>query len=405
MILAAVVFFILTAISFWLAGVLSKQYPVTKSYIYKRLLGIHILLSIAYYIYGSLTVTDSRTYYLVVLENFRGIGWSDYYGLSTQFIEFVAYPFIKFFGFSYVAMMILFSWLGLMGFYLFYIFLKEQIRYNHKFWGYNLILVILFLPNLHFWSSSLGKGSVIFLGFGLYFYSLNKVSTRFLAMILGAIIIYHVRPHIMLVVLVASIVGFVFSTKGVNWPLRLAVILLAVGAFVYVYQDVLSLTGIDEETLFEDSTTLSGRSPDLMKANSAVDLSNYSFPVKLFTFWFRPLFVDAPGVLGIIVSFENLFYLFLFLKIFRFNFISFISLSGPVVKAALISFFGVSAALAQISANLGLAMRQKSQVMILMLFVILKYMDDQKIAHSRRVASQKQRREKLTLWNTQPPSQ
>ena len=43
----------------------------------------------------------------------------------------------------------------------------------------------------------------------------------------------------------------------------------------------------------------------------------------------------------------------------------------------MISFLGIAAALAQVCGNLGIAMRQKSQVMILLMFVILKYMDDQ----------------------------
>lgn len=401
MISALLVFTLVVILSLWLAGVLSTRHPGTKIGIYKNLLGVHILLSIAYFIYGSLTASDSFAYYWVVETNYRGSSWGEYYGLSTQFIEFLAYPLIKFLGLSYAAMMILFSWFGLIGFYLFYIFLKEQIRYEHKLFGYSLLLIILFLPNLHFWSSSLGKGSVVFLGFGLFFYSLNNISKRLLTMILGAIIIYHVRPHIMFVVLVASILGFVFSTKDVSWLVRLGVIMLAMVAFFYVYENVLALTGIDEESILEDSTSLTSRSRELMKANSGVDLSGYSFPMKLFTFWFRPLFIDSPGALGIIVSFENLFYLFLFFKIFRFDFVTFFSKSGPAVKAAFISFLGVSAALAQISANLGLAMRQKSQVMILILFVILKFMDERKAIQEKRITARNQLKERLTLRASQ----
>lgn len=397
MISAILVFSLVVFLSVWLGGALSNRYPYTKISIYRNLLLVHILLSVAYFIYGSLTASDSFNYYWVVEYNFRGATWGEYYGLSTQFIEFLAYPLIKFLGFSYTAMMILFSWLGLIGFYFFYIFLKEQIQFEHKYFGYNLLLIILFLPNLHFWSSSLGKGSVVFLGFGLFFYSLSNISKRLPTMILGAIIIYHVRPHIMFVVLAASVLGFVFSTKDVSWMVRLVVILLAVGAFIYVYEEVLALTGIDEDAILEDSTSLTARSRELMKANSGVDISGYSFPMKLFTFWFRPLFIDSPGALGWIVSFENLFYLILFFKIFKIEFISFFTKSGPVVKAAFISFLGVSAALAQISANLGLAMRQKSQVMILLLFVILKFMDEQKAAQLKRINQRKQIKERLAL--------
>jgi hypothetical protein len=376
MISAVILFIFLLAFTLWYAQQLAKQYSGTKREVFNAIIWMHIFLSVVYFVYGSLTASDSFAYYDFVENDFRGPTWWDYYGTSTTFIEFVAYPFIKFFGFSYGAMMILFSWFGLLGFFYFYIVLLERIRYKHMFMGYDLLVIILLLPNLHFWSASLGKGAIIFLGFGLFFYALNKVGERLVALAIGTIIIYHTRPHIMFVVLVASVIGFVFSSRGISTTIRVFVIVLALGAFFYVYKDVLAITGIDEDSVFEQGTNLSARSKDLMKARSGVDLSGYSFPMKLFTFWFRPLFIDAPGIMGIIVSFENLFYLFVFYKIFTWDFIAWFKQSDHVVKAALISFLGVSAALAQISSNLGLAMRQKSQVMILMMFVVLKYIDD-----------------------------
>lgn len=371
-------FVILLGFTFWFSQWLIHQYPGTKKKVFLAMIGMHIFLSIVYFIYGSLTASDSFAYYDFVLNNFRGPSWMDYYGVSSRFIEFVAYPFINFFGFSYGAMMILFSWFGLLGFFFFYVTFTERIRYRHAFMGYDLLVLILLLPNLHFWSSSLGKGSIIFLGFGLFFYSLSKPAHRLVTLVIGSVIIYHVRPHIMFVVLIGSIIGFAFSTRGTSWAIRAFIILLAVITSIYVYNDVLAITGIDEDAVYQQSMNLSARSRDLLKANSGVDVSQYGFPMKLFTFWFRPLFVDATGLLGIIVSFENLFYIFMFFKILKWDFISFFRQSDHIVKTAFISFLGVSAALAQISANLGLAMRQKSQVMILMLFVILKYLDDKR---------------------------
>jgi hypothetical protein len=397
MLLDILIFVVLVLLSMGLANRLCVLYPQTKFEVYGWLIVMHVALSIAYYIYGSLTASDSFAYYFFVADHFRGATWQEYYGVSTLFIEYLGYPFIHYLGFSYTAMMMLFSWFGLMGFYFFYIFLKEQIRFEHVFFGYSLITIILFLPNLHFWSSSFGKGSVSFLGFGLLFYSLNNVRSRFITLVLGAILIYHVRPHILFVVLSAAIIGYVFSTRGVNWAVRFVVLVLSFVSFFYIYEDVLALTGIDDEALLEESVNLTARSKDLMKANSAVDLSTYNFPMKLFTFWFRPLFIDAPNWLGLIVSFENLFYLFLFFKIFRFDFISFFSRSGPVIKTAFISFFGVSAALAQVSANLGLSMRQKSQVMMLVLFVILKFMDEQKWSQVKAAVARKKFKERIKM--------
>lgn len=372
------VFIFLLAFSYWYSQVLHARNPGTSLTMFRSLIGYHILLSLAYYLYAVFNRSDSVHYYEKVVYNYRGETWWDFYGVSTTFVEFVGYPFIKYFGFSYDAMMILFAWFGLMGFFYIYIVLKERLRYTHTFFGYDLLTLVLFLPNLHFWSASFGKGSIIFLGFGLYFYALNKINERWIAGLIGAIIIYHVRPHILFVVLLASAWGFIFSTKGISVSLRVMVILASFGAFYYIKEDVLALTGISEDEFFEESTTLSNRAYELSKSGSGVDISGYSFGMKLFTFWFRPLFIDSPGMLGLIVSFENLFYLIIFSRLFRWNFISYFKTSDHVVKASFLTFIGVSFALAQVSGNLGIAMRQKSQVMILMMFVILKFLDEQK---------------------------
>ncbi len=137
-----------------------------------------------------------------------------FYGTSTRFVEWVAYPFIRYVGFSYEAAMMLFSFMGFVGFLYFYVFFKENIRFKHYLWGYDLLTLTFFLPNLHFWSSSLGKGSIILMGIGLFFYGVSNLRSRIIPLVLGALVIYHVRPHIMLIFLVSCAIGFIFSSKG-----------------------------------------------------------------------------------------------------------------------------------------------------------------------------------------------
>jgi hypothetical protein len=142
---------------------------------------------------------------------------------------------------------------------------------------------------------------------------------------------------------------------------------------------VLTLIGIDDEQVMSEGLDLSHRASELSKATSGIDIASYSLPEQLFAFLYRPLFFDAPGLLGIIVSFENLFYLIITLKLLSsWSGLKYLFRGTALTKSAFISFFTVSLALAQISGNLGLAMRQKSQVMILFLFVIISFMDEQK---------------------------
>jgi hypothetical protein len=307
----------------------------------------------------------------------------------------VAYPFIRYLGFSFPAMMILFSFLGFLGFIYFYVFFKENLRFKHQFLGVDLLTLIFFLPNLHFWSSSLGKGSIIFLGIGLFFYGISKIKTRIAAIIIGGFIIYHVRPHIMFVILVSSAIGFVFSNRRVSFIWRTVFLIGASVAFFFIYRDVLTLVGINDEEVITEGLDLTHRAQELTKATSGVDITNYSLPMQLFTFLYRPLFIDAPGLLGIIVSFENVLYLLLTIKILNLGGLRFMFSGDFLAKSAFLSFLTVSIALAQIAGNLGLAMRQKSQVMILLLFVVISFLDHQKYGRWQLA----QKRKKLLAAN------
>jgi len=337
----------------------------------------HYLLWAAYFVYAAFNPSDSHQYYYVAHSGFRGDFWLDYYGTGTQFIEFLTYALVNSLGLSYTACMILFAFLGYMGFVYLYLFLKETIVFKHKILGFDLILILLFLPNAHFWSVSMGKGSVVFLGLGLFFYGLSKFNSRWLAIFLGGLIIYYVRPHVMFIILIAGIIGFVSTSRRVTIGQRLLFISAGLIIFLSIQEDVLKMTGL-QENLLEESTLLSHRAEELTKATSGVEIGSYNIPMKLFTFWFRPLFVDAPGLLGLIISIENLVYLILIFKLVRYDFINYLWNTDFLAKTAILTFLGVSFPLAQLSGNLGLALRQKSMVMLLFFFVVLYYVDAKK---------------------------
>ena len=374
---------------------LKSKYMFINASLLRNLFLFHVVLAFVYYMYAIFNPSDSIGYYSSILNNIKGETWMSYYGTSTTFIQFVGYPFIKFFNFSYEACMALFAFFGYVGFLYFYIFFKEHIRFKHTFFGVDLLTLILFLPNLHFWSSSFGKGSVIFMGIGLFFFGISQIRTRWVAVLIGGFIIYHVRPHIMLVILISSAIGFMFTTKGVSLSLRVLFLAGVAIAFYFIYTDVLSLVGIDEEEFLSQGLDLTHRATELTKSTSGVDITSYSLPVQIFTFLYRPLFFDAPGILGIIVSFENVFYLLITLKIFNWKGIRYLITSNFLVKTAFFSFLTVTIALAQISGNLGLAMRQKSQIMILFLFVIISFLDRQKLTVYQQALWERMRKSRL----------
>ncbi len=395
MVYGIIILIITGGMSFAIISHYGAKYKYFDAGLMKKVYFMHVFLTIVYYLYALFNNSDSHFYYEKILIDFRGPTWMDFYGTSTTFIEWLGYPFVRFLGFSYEAIMILYSFFGFLGFIYFYLFFKENVKFKHKLFGFDLLTLILLLPNLHFWSASLGKGSVIFLGIGLFFFGLKRPTERWVEILISSLLIYHIRPHIMFVILASALIGFTFSNKGISTATRVAMIMVGLVSFAFIYQDVLSMVGIEEGEEISQGLDLTHRATELTKATSGVDITNYSLPFQLFTFLFRPLFVDAPGMLGLIVSFENVFYLIVAIRIFTPKGIRFLIQGNFLVKTAFFSFLTVSIALAQIAGNLGIAIRQKSQVMPLFLFVILVYMDQGKMKEYLQRKRRKQQMKKL----------
>ena len=368
----------------------SSNKSLSKNFL-NKLFWYHFLFWLIYYLYSLFNSSDSRNYFRRSsgIEQFVGIykEWSDAYHIGTQFVDFVAYPFIHTLGFNYEMMMVLFAWLGYLGFVYFYIFFKENLNFNHKWQNYDLLTLIMFLPNMHFWTVSLGKGSIIFLGIGMATYGLSKLSERKIALAAGLAIVYHVRAHLFFFMGLGIVLGLLSGRAKVPFYQKVLVFAASAAAMFLLYDKILAVASLDSENVvqsFEKFSTVRGA--DLARtAESGVNMSNYPLPLKLVTFWFRPLFVDAPGALGLIVSFENLFYVILTFKLFSKDFIKFIINGSSLIKASLVIFITSSIALSMVMGNLGIIIRQKSMVMYFFFFVILAFLDHKKmLAYQRK---------------------
>ena len=249
---------------------------------------------------------------------------------------------------------------------------------------------------MHFWSASLGKGAIIFFGLMLFAFPISKPERRKIGLIISSLIIFAVRPHMFLLISIGCIYGLYFGQNLISRKKKIfggVVILAALFIFQEKFLGVVNLNGYDH--LIQDFLAFANkRSSDLSQATSVVDMANYSLPEKIFTFWFRPLFLDAPGFLGIIVSIENLIYLLLFGKLLRKNFFRFWRNAPSHVKSCLIIFILTSVAMTFIMSNLGIMIRQKIMIMYFLFFVIYYFLGYEnsdklrgKLDHLRSISS------------------
>lgn len=395
MIAAIVLLFLLFLVTQGIHGFFKKRHKFFSVSLMNKLFLYHLIFWLTYYVYALNNPSDSRRYYNNTV-NFDG-EWSELYGAGTTFIDFLAYPITNLMGFSYEVSMALFAWFGYLGFIFSYLFFRENIPVKIKLFNrFDFLTVLLFLPNMHFWTSSLGKGSVIFLGIMMYVYALKIPKARWFLLLLGALIIYHVRPHVLMFMLVGTGLGFMSGQKNLSMAKKIGVFLVVTIVLIAIQDKILAVLNLSgSENVVEDFQEFSSsRSQGLSEdAGSGVDMSSYPLPVKLFTFWFRPLFFDSPGVLGLIVSAENLLYLIITLKIIKKDFVSFIRRAPSLVKMSFVVFFATSFAMTFIMSNLGIIMRQKSMVMYFLFFVIYYYLAEKKYKKIKLMRKLREKRE------------
>ncbi|WP_265163878.1 hypothetical protein [Salinimicrobium tongyeongense] len=352
----------------------------------------HLLFYGVYLWYASNNLSDSHSYFSFY-NDYSHLSWLETFGTDTKFINFLGYPFYSL-GFSYEMLMLAFSWMGFVGFIYSYLFFREKIPLKVKlFKKIDFLTLLLFLPNMHFWTASLGKGAPIFMGAMMFAYSIFQPKARLFTLILASIIVFYIRPHVFLFLAVGAVAGFITGKEKISVTNKILVVVGMLGGVFLVQDQILAVVNLQgSENLIEDFQNFTGdRAENLSeKAGSGVDMASYPLPLKLFTFWFRPLFIDAPNVLGLIVSFENLLYLVIFLKILNKDFLSFIKRSPSFVKMSLVIFLLTSFAMTFIMSNLGIIMRQKQMVMYFLFFVIYYYLAEKKY---NRIIKLKQLRE------------
>lgn len=372
------VFILLLILNQVLFKSMSAKFAFFDKKLMNKLYFYHLLFFLIYFTYSQFNSSDSYQYYYVA--NYIGEDWMILFQSGTKFISFIAAPFVQA-GASYLTLMLIFAWTGYVGFLFAYVFFKENITINVTiFKKYDLLTVLLFLPNMHFWTVSLGKGSLIFMGLMLFIYAIRVPQKRLFALLLGGFIVYMIRPHVMLFVLFGVMVGLLTGKSKMGFGIKFLVIVVSVVFLFFAQNSILSVANLEnsENVIADFGQFATDQSQSLSTSSSGVQMNNYPLPIKFFTLWFRPLFVDSPNALGIFSSTENLIYLLLFAKICNRRFLRFITKAPYMVKTSLIIFLLSSFALTFVMSNLGIMMRQKSMVMYFGFFVIYYFLADEK---------------------------
>lgn len=317
----------------------------------------HLLFICFLYYFVSVQGGDAHLYWgkTVDLDQYS---WFDFAEYGTKFILFLNYPLIKL-GLPFWFGFLVYGTIGFFGILKWMqwssLLLKDTLTYK----GFNFLYLIFLLPNLHFWTASLGKEALIFYGLAAIFYAITTQKYFTFSAILGSLMVLIIRPHVALMLCAAIGLVYLFQKdRALKKRIALATVFLLVGlGLLYMVFQLSAIRYWDWEriTYFNEYSILSFR-----HSGSYVPMLEYNYFYQWFSFHFRPLFFDAGTLAMILASFENGIILVLYITalFFGLKFYHKINISIAMKTVFLFTFIA-SVLYIERYANLGIFMRTK----------------------------------------------
>ena len=296
--------------------------------------------------------------------------WLDFANYGTNFILFINYPFIKF-GLPFWFGFLMYGTIGFFGIRKFmdwtFLVFGKKLEYR----GFNLLYLVFLLPNLHFWTASLGKEALIFWGIASVFYSMASQNYKNFSFVAGSLVVLIIRPHVALMLL-AAITLIVFFNGKYSLKKRITFFAFALVILLMLTYMVFQLSNIrywnwERISYFNDYSILSFRN-----SGAYVPMLEYNYFYKLFAFNFRPLFFDSNTIWAFFASIENCLVLMLhgialFFAVMLYTKVNF----TQWMKIVFLFTFIACILYVQRYANLGIFMRTKMMFQPFMMIALL----------------------------------
>lgn len=332
----------------------------------------HTFFSLVYFIFSLYSVSDAKGYYRAsITEHTFSIK------PGTSFLNFLTSVFTQGIDSNYLNTALIFNIAGSVGLVLLYLSIKDYLKSLP--WYYALIV---FIPSMSFWSASLSKDSISFFAVCLFLYAIATNRRPSILIPVAFLSMFMVRPHIAAMFLASYIVYFILKAK-VHLLFKLLTVPFIMFGLILSVRFVESYIGLDESSAQGYTDYINERETKSEVGGSAVDISSMSYPMKIFTYIFRPLPFEAHNLISLINSFENMI-LLLFTVYILFK--SKLNLKPFFQDKNLWLFtyiFLTSSVLALTTANLGIATRQKWMFMPVFIYLLIYALYDYKVKSTK----------------------
>jgi hypothetical protein len=367
-----------------------------------KMLGTLARYAVAYVVYNG--QADAERYNLFAAHNFRAwregqiaFEWNDARG--TKAMELITTALYTVTGPTTLAAFFVYASFAFWGAYLMYRAFRVALPDgNHTRYA----ALVLFLPSMLFWPSSIGKESWLMLFVGVTalgaakFFAHERGAYALLAA--GAVGASLIRPHVAVLLFASLLVAQLFrpaTSQATGILLKIGgVAVMGVAAWVLTQQSAAFL-GTEDISLEGISSTLAEadrRSTQGGSAFTPVSMSNpLGFPAAAVTVLFRPFPFEAHNLQMLMTSVEGVFLLGLTIASWpRLRRLPSLLRHNPYVVFALVYVTGFIVAFSSFG-NFGILARQR--VLMLPFFLVLLALPQRRKNESDRMALERAERE------------
>lgn len=284
---------------------ITKYFPVVL-FIY------HLLFAYVAWNYILQDHGDASRYWFVG-QDLSQKSWFSFFQPGTDIVKMITFPLVKYLHLPFWSGFILFSLFSFIGFYRLWKLIL-MISFQSKI-AFFVGIILLLLPNLHLWTSFIGKESIIFVAIVLMTEKLLDKKMTSPVFILAFLIVAIIRPHVAIVLLVSFVIAYFWKGK-LTWKNKAYFGAISTMSFLGIYYLLKKIAFIAGNPFERIAHIYDYHIKGLKKTTAYVPLDEYSLPYKIFTFYYRPLPLERSGIFYEIWSLENLTLLLLCIIVF-----------------------------------------------------------------------------------------